>query len=212
MIRVKSRIALVSPALNALAVLADESGFDFGAALVGGAVRDAFHGVQPGPISDQDIAVFGPDVAEAMDDIELALFHAGYKETARFSDEGDYADGQIWLVIKYEHPEFSQVDLLVHPDAATVEDVVNTFDFNINQFAAVVDPFHPDLDLYYYGETNLAAIQKDGGVHDLFAQDTIVEAPYRVLIEGVPVDKDRVAKMVRIADMLGWSVPPRFRE
>lgn len=205
------------PALTALSVLSVHSGFDFAPALVGGAVRDAYHCITPNYIADQDVAIYGPEANEALAEIEVAMFKHGYTEKDRFSDEGEYAAGQIWLVIKYDHEVYPQVDLLFHPQASNIEDVLNTFDFNINKFAAFLpEPeVNEELDAYYYGETNHTAIAGDGGnlpQGNFFHEALPPEMPLRVLQPGVPVDKERTAKMVRLADFLGWSVPPRFRE
>lgn len=187
------------PALSALAVLAVHSGFEFRAALVGGAVRDAYHGIEQGPLSDQDVAVFGAEANAALPEIEEAMRNAGYTEKARFSDSGEYADGQIWLVVKYEHSRYPQVDLLFHPLADTIEDVLDTFDYNINQFAAVyAEPeVNEVLTAYYHGR---------------LTERLPGQQPLGVLQSNVPVDAARTAKMVRIADALGWAVPPSYRE
>lgn len=189
MLEVSTR-SIYCPALTALAVLAVHSGFEFRTALVGGAVRDAYHGVGQGPLSDQDVAVFGAEAQDAEPEIHEAMLKAGYTEKARFSDEGEYADGQVWLVVKYEHGVYPQVDLLFHPQADTLEDVLDTFDYNLNQFAAVyAEPEVSEvLTAYYHGDQ------------------------LQVLKSNVPVDAARTAKMVRIADMLGWAVPPSYRE
>ncbi|QQO90839.1 tRNA nucleotidyltransferase [Pseudomonas phage Misse] len=206
LIPVKLQHPITCPAIHALAALADESEHDFGVALVGGAVRDAYHGVHTSNIADHDIALYSvPDEYEPV--IGDRMVSAGYSEVARFSDEGDYADGQIWLVVKYGHPVFPNVDLLYHPQASTVQDVFQTFDFNINMFGAIVAD--DQLTAFYGGISTREAARLDGAAPDLLGD--IIDQPQSVLQDNVGVDLKRVAKMVLIADLLDWAVPPRIR-
>lgn len=206
LIPVKLKHPITCPAIHALAALADESEHVFGVALVGGAVRDAYHGIRTSNLADHDIALYNvPDEYEPV--IGDRMVAAGYSEKARFSDEGDYADGQVWLVVKYEHPVFPQVDLLYHPQANSVQDVFNTFDYNINQFGAIVaDDL---LTAFYGGITTREAARLDGATPDILGD--IIDQPQSILLSNVPVEQARTAKMVRIADYLGWGVPPKTR-
>lgn len=187
--------AIECPALRALAVLAAESQFEFTPALAGGAVRNASNGYPDHGITDHDIAICGPDACndDAITAMEVELEKLGYAEIARFEQSGEYADNQLWLVIKYEHPVFSDVDLLIHPIAANVRDVLDSFDFNINQYAMVIpDPLGDgEVETYYGGATNTDAIAANGGPlqDDFFhPEGQPPTAPIQVLLQVNPVN------------------------
>jgi hypothetical protein len=178
------------PALNALAVLADESSFDFGLALAGGAVRNAALGL---PESDHDIIIFAFDPARDMiAAIDVALDRVGYT-LHTVDDASEYAEARVWMVRQYRHDVYPELDVLFHPDDTSVESVLLKHDYNINNYVAVVDDIADSerQTAYYVGSA---------------PQGVLWRQPYQ---ESICFD--RQSHIVAIADKAGWSVPPRFR-
>lgn len=184
---------IVCPAFNVLSVLAQEIGF--GVALVGGAVRDTyFKRKEP---SDYDIAVWGDMFAA--NTVEVALEAAGY-ELARMDIASEYdleanpgGDdlSKYYWISQFSHPVYSDVDVLSFGGRTkTLEDVLNQFDFNINQFAVQFD----DISIsevqtaYYGGTTSLAA-------------EILLRLPMST------ANRERTDHIIEIAESVGWTVP-----
>lgn len=182
---------IVCPALNVLSVLAQEK--SFGVALVGGAVRDTyFKRKHP---SDYDIAVW--DVLSS-NLIEVALEDAGY-ELDRMDvagvyesecNSGDGLDKYEWIA-QFSHPVYGDVDVLCYTRHTTcLKDVLDKFDFNINQFAVQFDDISiSEVQTAYYGGTaSLAA-------------EILLRLP------GSTANRERTDHIIEIAESVGWTVP-----
>lgn len=181
-----------SPALNALAVLASESAVSFGLAMAGGHVRDTALGLTPG---DQDIIIFdfsAGDLPRLLDEIVNVLDDAGYDLT-QVDDDEEYADARVVAVAQFKHPVYPEVDVLFHPDDATVQDVLAKHDYNINNYVVVVDDIcDSERQTAYFVGPN--------------PQGVLVRQPYQESISF-----DRQHHIVAIADAAGWCVPPKLR-
>jgi hypothetical protein len=178
------------PALVALAVLAAQFHVDFGVALAGGAVRNAALGL---PESDHDIIIFNFADSDVIGAIDVALDNAGYTlHTVDNSD--DYAEARVWMVRQYRHDVYPELDVLLHPESKSVQDVLLKHDFNINNFCAVIDDVADSerQTAYYVGRV------PQGILHRQPFQEEICP--------------DRIRHIVSIADAAGWAVPPRYRE
>jgi hypothetical protein len=180
------------PALNVLAVLAAESSVSFGLALAGGAVRNAALGL---PESDHDIIVFDFDAGtypQLVGEIIHVLTAAGYNLT-QIDDDEEYADARVQAVAQFSHVVYPELDVLFHPDDRSVQEVLRKHDYNINNYVAVVDDIADSerQTAYYVGTA---------------PQGVLYRQPYQ---ESICFD--RQAHIVAIADKVGWSVPPRFR-
>lgn len=174
------------PALGAVAVLAQQN--SFGYALVGGAVRDAYHSRAA---TDHDIAVWAWKVNDVVD-IQFALEELGYVEElgndVAPAYEGEARTGLYECVLQYSHNVHPSVDILVYnPEFGTLGDVLNAFDYNINQFAITLD----DVDksqrqTAYYGGDQLYQLRR-------LASPSITE--------------ERADRVYGIALAYGWKLP-----
>ena len=182
------------PALNVLAVLASESATSFGLALTGGAVRNVALGIDRP--TDHDIIVFDfdPDAYQhgLLDDILTRLSDAGY-DLVRIDDAEEYADARVAAVAQFSHAVYPDLDVLFHPGEPTLQHVLAKHDYNINNYAVVVDDIcDSERQTAYFVGPN--------------PQGVLIRQPWQESIGF-----DRQAHIVAIADEAGWSVPPRFR-
>lgn len=140
------------PALGVVAALAAKN--NFGYALVGGAVRDAYHHRQA---TDHDIAVWRCDSINDVVDIGYALEELGYVQEAYHEDDPEYnadaADGRYECIIEYSHPLYPAVDILVFSsEFGELSDVLDSFDFNLNQFAQRIRGCGDERITFYGGD------------------------------------------------------------
>lgn len=176
------------PALGAVAVLAQEN--SFGYALVGGAVRDAYHSR---PATDHDIAVWGHGSASHISAIQYALEELGYieesyhSEDAEYPTEGDANDGRYECIIQYSHEKYPCVDILVFSsEFGTLCDVLNSFDYNLNQFGITLDDvLKSQRQTAYYGGDQLYVLRQ---------------------LRTAKVSSDRRQRMQDMAADYGWKV------
>lgn len=178
------------PALNVLAVLAAESAVSFGLALTGGAVRNAALGLGP---TDHDIIIFDYEQDMGLiQQIDEVLKGAGY-DLDCVNDNAEYADARVEMVRQYTHDVYPELDVLFHPDEISVQSVLTTHDFNINNYVVVVDDIcDSERQTAYFVGDNPPGI--------------LVRQPYQAAIHP-----NRQAHVVDIADRAGWCVPPKLR-
>lgn len=129
------------------------------AGVCGGYARDTFFGVEP---KDMDIVVCVGNPADedaisrVNNIIENLLFEACYKNklyVARqcFGMYNDHASDRACGVIKY--PD-DGIDVILYRECATMEDVIDAFDFNLNQFGLL-----DNGECSYYGDSDLRELK-----------------------------------------------------
>lgn len=142
------------------------AGFPCG--IIGGYARDRFFGLTP---KDMDIcvAVGSQDDDGAIESINERIsnimFEGCYKNkiyVARhsFGMYNDHASDRACGVFKY--PE-DGIDVILYRDCNTVPDIVNSFDFNLNQFG--MDGEHDDIPVYA-GTSDLRTLKAIRGDHN----------------------------------------------
>lgn len=143
------------------------AGFHCG--IIGGYARDRFFGLNP---KDMDICVaVGPQdgddgaIESINEHISNILFRGCYEnklyvERQCFGMYNDHASDRACGVIKY--PE-DGIDVILYRDCNTVPDIVNSFDFNLNQFG--MDGEHDDIPVYA-GTSDLRTLKAIRGDHN----------------------------------------------
>ena len=185
---------IVCPALNVLSVLARE--MNFGVALVGGAVRDTYFKQEGKHPNDYDIAVWDDVISAGL--IESAMENAGYvldrtDVSGEYDSEcnsGDDLEKYYWIS-QYSHPIYGDVDVLSFAGRTkTLQEVLDQFDFNINQFAVQFDDIEiSEVQTAYYG-----------GAQSL-ACELLLRLP------GSTANRERTDHIIEIAESVGWTVP-----
>lgn len=142
------------------------AGFTCG--IMGGYARDLSLGVTP---KDMDICVA---VGDLMDDSDVerlnervhdVVFRACYEnklyvERQCFGMYNDHASDRACGVIKF--PE-DGIDIILYRDCNNVHDILNSFDFNLNQFG--MDGEHDDIPIYA-GTSDLRTLKAVRGDHN----------------------------------------------
>ncbi len=129
------------------------------AGVCGGYARDTFFGVEP---KDMDIVVCVGELADddavsiANSKVETILFNACYEHKLYVSRQcfgmyNDHASDRACGVIKY--PD-DGIDVILYRDCDTMEDVIDAFDFNLNQFGLL-----DNGECAYYGESDLRELK-----------------------------------------------------
>jgi hypothetical protein len=176
------------PALGAVAVLAQQN--SFGYALVGGAVRDAYH---HRTATDHDIAVWGHGSRNDITAIQVALEELGYAEESYHDENPDYpeesgaSDGRYECIIQYSHEKHPCVDILVFSsEFSQLSDVLDSFDYNLNQFAIRFDNTAlSQRQTAYYGGDQLFVLKQ---------------------LRSSKVTEERAHRMQAMACDYGWKV------
>lgn len=138
--------------------------------IVGGYARDKFFGLTP---KDMDICVAvgkqddEEDIASINSHIENILFRACYEhklfvERMCFGMYNDHASDRACGVIKY--PE-DGIDVILYRDCGTVQDIINSFDFNLNQFSVYEEAGADEYIPIYSGSTDLRRLETVRGDH-----------------------------------------------
>ncbi len=158
--------------------------FGFNVMVSGGYPRDLFYGETP---KDVDIAVYNiGDKTTELATITEVFRKAGWltHEFLNAPSLSEPSEKHIFTVLKLEH----DVDVICfNPDITTEREVLDTYDYNINQFVATWQ------DLIYDLPPGILFKGEDGGV-------------LRRLNDSDTIRETRAQKMEDYANRVGWLV------